>query len=79
MLRSGARGYLSAGKVSLPRFNDGGNAPKGFLELVVVIVVLFVIGSETCTRRLEAGQMKRGWVPRAPPIPGACDLGRARF
>jgi hypothetical protein len=32
-------------------FNAGGDAPKGFLELVLLLVVLFVIGSETCTRR----------------------------
>lgn len=32
-------------------FNDGGDAPKGFLEIVLVLVVLFLIGSETCTHR----------------------------
>jgi hypothetical protein len=32
-------------------FNAGGDAPKGFLEVVLVIVVLFVVGSETFTHR----------------------------
>jgi hypothetical protein len=32
-------------------FNAGGDAPKGFLEVVLAIVVLFIIGSETCTHR----------------------------
>ena len=32
-------------------FNAGGDAPKGFLEIVLTLVALFVIGSETCTHR----------------------------
>lgn len=31
--------------------NVGGDAPRGFLEVVLLLVVLFVIGSETCTHR----------------------------
>jgi hypothetical protein len=32
-------------------FNAGGDAPKRFLVVVLVLVVLFVIGSQTCTHR----------------------------
>ena len=38
-------------------FNTGGDAPKGFLEIVLSLVVLFIIGSETCTHRY----WKRDW------------------
>ena len=32
-------------------FNTGGDTPYGFLEVVLVMVVLFFIGLETCTYR----------------------------
>jgi hypothetical protein len=32
-------------------FNAGGEAPAGFLKVVLVIFVLFIIGSEVCTHR----------------------------
>jgi hypothetical protein len=32
-------------------FNDGGDAPSGFLKVVLVIVAVFFLGSEICTHR----------------------------